>query len=501
MTAIRRSAVLLLVLLWTASPAAQATPAQTGIVQLTKILQDPRRCDQALATLGVIADKELAPLLAGATASESEARRLVAMSAMARLGREPARPALLTRLRGDPNPMVQGKALALLLNLQAVEADDIRMALRLEDQHVRCLAARALVAGGSGYMATATLRELAAADEKKVAIGIKAMARLSLLAAGDTSQMAYLRSLIRHKKHPPELRELLAAQITRDKITAALPLARELAELAEDTEGKLMAYEAVSTASPTDASDLTQAIRASSSPVFQVRLLELLAVRPDAKAHLEGLAGQPGVLGEVVRFELARGTLDQATTEAAMKALADEQPVAVAYVLSRARKDVDQHGRKAACYIPALLKSIQLANPESANLTADHYRAGRAVAMLVDIGTPQALAAVKALLPGKFDNRTRAVALGLTESKNPAVCELAKPLLTSPYPELSWRAGMVLGVFADPAATDYLHGIVTHPDDYPDEKVVLAAWFLAKIEHVAEPAAVQLGQMLRTSAR
>jgi hypothetical protein len=507
-----RSIVSTLVLLALCCPAsAQSAASESGIVFLTGLLRKPAKVDQVLATLGVIADPELAPLLAGASAAGPASQRLTALSALSRLGADLARPPLLACFRTDDDPLVKGKALALLLNLKAIEPDEIRTALKLTDPHVRCLAARALVAADKGHMALATLNELA--DEKTripgpkdtkipMPLGVRAMAKLSLLATGDGSQLAVLRKLVQDPANPPELRELLAAQITRDKIAAALPLARELADLAVDNEGKLLAFEAISTASPNDPTDLIQAIKGSSNVVFQVRLLELLAVRADALASLAALAGQSAPIGDLIAFERSRQALDPTTTQAAFKAMADEQPVTISYVLSRARKDIDQTKGKAVCYVPVLIKCIQLAGTETPDMLPEHHRAGRAAAMLADIATPEALAALKGFLPAnKFDNRTRAVAAGLLESKSPAACDVITPLLASPYPELAWRAGMILGLGGRESARGYLTDVVTHPDASLDEKVVMAVWFLAKLDRVAKPTAVKLGQMMRTSGR
>ncbi|MCY2926724.1 MAG: hypothetical protein NT031_15055, partial [Planctomycetota bacterium] len=335
-----------------------------------------------------------------------------------------------------------------------------------------------------------------------IPLGVRAMARLALLATGEAAQMAPLQALVRDRTQPAELRELLAAQITRDKITQALPLARELADLATDNESKLLAFEAISTASPNDPTDLIQAIKGSTNLVEQIRLLELLAVRADARTGLAALAGQTGPVGDVVAFEQSRLAMDLSTTQAAFKAMGDEQPVTISYVLSRARKDVDQFKGKAACYVPVLVKCIQLAGPETRDMQPEHHRAGRAAAMLADIATPEALEALKGFLPPeKFDNRTRAVAAGLLESKSPAACDAVTPLLHSPYPELAWRAGVILGLAGRESARAYLADIVTHPDASQDEKVVMAVWFLAKLDHVAKPTAVKLGQMMRTTGR
>ncbi|MCY2932392.1 MAG: hypothetical protein NTV86_23435 [Planctomycetota bacterium] len=506
-----RTAVSILFSLALALPAAAQTASEAGMARLIALLKKPAKTDQVIATLGVIADPDLAPLLAGACAGGPASQRLTALSALARLGPEAARGPLLACFQTDPDPIVKGKALALLLNLKAVEPAEIRTALRLDDPHVRCLAARALVAAGKGSVAIATLNELAAdkatyPDPKgariAVPLGVSAMSRLALLAAGEPSQLAPLQALIRDRKQPAELRQLLSAQITRDKITVALPLARELVDLADDDESKLLALESVSAASPNDPTDLIEAVKKSTGLLFRIRLVELLAVRPDAPAALSALADQTGPTADVIAFERSRAALDQTTTQAALKAIADEQPVTISYVLSRARKDVDQFKARAACYLPVLVKCIQLAGPETRDLLPEHHRAGRAAAMLADIGTPEALAALKGFLPpDKYDNRTRAVAAGLLESKSPAACDAVAPLLTSVYPELAWRAGVILGLNGRESSRAYLTDIVTHPDQHPDEKLVMAAWFLAKLDRTARPWAVQIGQMLRTATR
>ena len=98
-----RTAVSILLSLALALPAAAQSASEAGMGYLTALLRKPAKTDQVLATLGVIADPDLAPLLAGASAAGPASQRLTALSALARLGPEAARGPLLACFQTEAN--------------------------------------------------------------------------------------------------------------------------------------------------------------------------------------------------------------------------------------------------------------------------------------------------------------------------------------------------------------------------------------------------------------
>lgn len=487
----RKAIALVLCLLPPAVAAAQ--PSLKAMAYLTQALRDPKRSAKALTALRAAWDKDLTPLFVALTSNSNVKYRRFAVAALAGQDTPEVRAALLDRVRGDPDMLIRAEALVRLLNMKAIETKDIREALDTPDERIQCLAARGLVARKAGHLAVGTFKKLAASKTPEMA----AMARLGLLATGDEAQLAALRALLADKDTTPATRELLMGQITRDKITPALPLARLVAASDAADRIRLLAYEAVSTASPNDPSDLIEAIHATGSVPFRVQLLEVLAGRRDAREHLEKLAAVKGPIGLLCRFELARPARD-ATTRVAAKAAAETgHPIVMAYMLSKARKDIDENPKRAACYVPALLACVRSIDPLAEQIGAEHYRATRATAMLLDIGTPEAMGPLREILAGRFNMMTRSVAAGLFDTENPAVCELARPLLDSAYPELAWRGAMTLGKFARSAAQDFLADIVDNRATYRTEKVALASWFLLKIDKVAKSTVAELARRIK----
>ena len=127
----------------------------------------------------------------------------------------------------------------------------------------------------------------------------------------------------------------------------------------------------------------------------------------------------------------------------------------------------------------------------------EHNRLAVAATVLADIGTPEGMNAIKEVLAGRYGAAVRAVAAGLRWSKNPAVCELAKPLLASPYLELAEDAALTLGAFGDFRAADSLNAILVRRQAHAPTLVTLAAWYLLKIDHATATAVQDLVKNVR----
>ena len=99
--------------------------------------------------------------------------------------------------------------------------------------------------------------------------------------------------------------------------------------------------------------------------------------------------------------------------------------------------------------------------------------------------------------PGRHDARARAVLAGLRWSKIRAVCDLVRPLLKSPYHDLSTDAAMTLGRFGDDAATEHLQNILAHAAQEQPPLVTLACWYLLRIHAQARAAAEELAKTVK----
>ena len=168
----------------------------------------------------------------------------------------------------------------------------------------------------------------------------------------------------------------------------------------------------------------------------------------------------------------------------------------MAYVLDRAGQDANSLGAKADFYTPALLAFIRSVEPHPRVMEKEHFLAAGATEQLVKIGTPAAMGGLKAILSERATAITRSVAAGLLRAKDPKTIELVRPLLQSPYSELSLDAALLLGQFGDPSARPKLQNILAQADQQPPTLVVLASWYILKIDKQADAAVAQLAKLV-----
>ena len=474
--------------------AARAQDAAAGAkAWLSAALDDPKKADAVLAALRVSNDRDAAPIFGALTRSGDRRSRLAATAAIARLAPQESVPYLLERLQQDTLHAVRAEALAHLLEMKAISPEQLQAALLVDDDNVRCLAARGLLRQGRKDQAGPALRKLAQSKDLPTAC----MSRMSLLGMGEPSHLEPLSQALLDGATPDAVLTLMLQQVADEKIRPAGELAQAITQSARPITVRVMAYRAVSALSATPASTLAQAIGQTREITLQVHLVNLLSAAPDNQEALAGLAGGEGTAAALARLELARSRKDPPLDKAASAALALGHPVVIDYVLDRCAKDITALGEKADAYTPALLGFIRATNSDSREMGAVHVRTARAATLLCDLGTPAALAGVKELVNARHTTVAQAVAAGMRWSKNKAVCEIARPLLTNPYRNVAVDAALTLGMLGDVAAAGPLRELVARGDREQPSLMTLACWYLLKIEGQTAQTARELAKQIK----
>ncbi|MCJ7544207.1 MAG: HEAT repeat domain-containing protein [Phycisphaerae bacterium] len=472
------TAAVLLCIALAGEPACSDTPeAPAPQDALRALLGDPTTADATLAALAATGDRELLPVFAAAAKTGDRARRMLAVSAAAKLAGKGAADILYDRLRHDEADEVRSEALVQLISLEAVSNDQLTQLLQANDPTLRCLAARALVRAGQAGPALQTLKALAGSADPTLA----GLARLTLLSTGEMEQLAPLAEVMRNPSAPPQLLSMLLGQITEDRIASAAELARELAVGTDAIPLKVRAYRAAATAGAGGRALLAQTIADSTGTVLRVQLLHLLADLPDPQEQLQSLARGDDAVGLLARLELARGAGGEPASQAARAAVALGHTVVIDYVLDRARGDLAERGKGADFYVPALVAIVQSARADSPVMLDEHTQAAQAAELLGELATDEATRALTAILSGPYNAQVRAVAAGLLRCKNKAACEWTAALLNSPYEELCTDAALTLGQHADHRAAAALSDILRQGRRHPPELTALAGWYLARI--------------------
>lgn len=490
----RRIPRILVAFVLSAAAAARAgSPARIATAWLADALEDPQKIPPVLTALRTVGDEEVIGLLAALSASSDKRTRLRATAALGQIGKPQAIPALRERLNRDPQMAVRAEALAHLLERKALSVEQLQEALKIPDENVRCMAARALARMGKGQLGADVLRRLTGSTDP----GTAALSRMSLLGLGDASQLPALKRILSDPKTPQSLLGLLMEQAAAEKILWAQPLAVQIAETGGSGPLKLLGYKAIAALSPQAALVLRDGIRSAKGAVLRIHLLHALASCEGARPHLEALSRQEGVLGALARFELVRPSGGVEAARAALKALAFGHPVVAEYLLNRAEKDSGRDMAFTAFYPPVLLEIVRSVDTNPRKMGKQHICAAKCVTLLTKLNHPQGLRGLKTLLAGRHSAIVLTVAAGLRWSKNPAVCELALPLLNSAYEELLIDAAMALGYFGRAEATKALLGIVRSANRHRVELVAMACWYLLKIEKQQAQAVAQLVRRIK----
>jgi HEAT repeat protein len=452
---------------------------------LTRALGDASRVHATVSALATTDDAALAPLLAALSRSGDKSVRLLATTALRGIEAEEATAALRQRLAKDPSMGIRAEALLALLARRAMSDDQLLEALDIPDEPIRSIAARELLRRKRAEEATGVLEKLAASGDAATA----AMAKMALLGAGHRQHLPDLRALITRPQTSDDLVAMILGQIAQERIAAAAPLAAAVADSDRPRDVRLRAYRALAAVAPDAAATIHQAITKSRRLGFRVRLLRMLASVPGSAAQLASLQREKGAVGALARLEVSPAAdAAKAASKAAREAVATGHPIVVEYVLNRAERDAAAGDKPPAVYVPALLAVMRSA-PASGEMGAAHMRAARAVTLLVDIGTAEAVAGVKQRLAGRYSSAVRAAAAGLLKAKGAAAGDLARSLLDSPYPELANDAVLMLGRLGDKTVEKRLADLVAAGSRHGPTMAALASWYLLKMRGQAADAA------------
>ncbi len=489
-------------LLWFASLAAAQTPAvppaavATARDYLQNALADETLRIIALSGLRSTGDAELLPLFEAQMRRSDREGRLLAAAMAGKVAGELAAPALQERLRSDPVMAVRAEALVQLLLLKAVTTPQLQAAMTLEDEGLASLAARALVQRGKGALAMPTLQKLAASHDSDTA----AYAKMSLFGLGDTPQIRknQLRTILLDPKTSNRLLMGLLNQIRDENIKDAREVAQYLTDPKYPRIVRVQAYMTLADLLPSASKTLTGAILAKNSDLFRVNLLRILAEQSDAKYWLDDLARRGDLLGAVARFELARPGGGPAAERALRELVIDlGHPILIEYALNRMRSDVEKRPDRAAFYVEPMLQVLRSADLPAAGMTPQHDRLALLVELLANVGTPPAMAGLREILAGPSSPTKMLTAGALYRSTNPAVCDLARPLLSSALTEHRLYAALTLARHGDRDAVAALLDVQAHADTHRPDVLTLTNWYLLKLSGDAQSAVQVLAEKVK----
>ncbi|MFA6134022.1 MAG: HEAT repeat domain-containing protein [Phycisphaerae bacterium] len=489
----RRLLTLTLLLAAATAGAQTSAPTTQAMDYLRGMLSNPSARLAALEAFQTTQDKDLLPIFVAVAQKGETPQRLQALGIMADLGGAAAVPVLQERLKNDPQSLAKAEALARLVVLKGVTAEQLTELLKSEDEVIRCIAARALIKQGLFTQASPALTALTGSSDLTTA----SLARMSLLGAGDKTRAAELDKTLADPNTPAFILSMLMEQIVEEKIAPAADLAKRLAENAPSVPVKIRACRALAAVSPSAAGVLLDAIQKNDQTVFRLQLLRTLADLSDGKAQLQTLAAGNDPVALLARFELARAAGGAEATVAANAAIAPGHRVVLEYFLDAAAKDIAASPAKAEFYVPALAELIRSTDPNATVIKFQHSYAVKAATLLADLGSEQALKVLAAFLTGPYNATQRSVAAAMAWSKNPAVCPMMRPLLASPYEDLSTDAALSLGRLGDAAAKPALEEILANPNRYSRQLSALAGWYLIKMSGQSPAAVKELADSIK----
>ncbi len=486
-------------LLLLAGPAiAQEVTAATAQTHLADLLnEDVRTTGGVLLALRGTRDPSLAPVYQAALNHKDKGIRAAALQGLDQLLEAKAAPIMLEVLNSEADISLRAGAMAFLLERDALSTEQLAQAAKIPDERIQRLAGNALARKGAAEQARPILTELLKSTDP-VTVN---MARLSLIKAGDTRHVPAVQETIRNPDTKPADLATMLQQIREEQI---YPVAQAVAYATTDEhpEGiRILAYSTLAKVAGNAAELLSGAIDAGERTGYKVRLLNILAEQKDVGPTLNKYAKEEGLFGTLATFEAARvGGNAQAARDAALAAVKTDVPLATDYVLSRAEEDVHDEtpATGADLYVPALVYVINQAPADTRRLTRAHARAARSAAILVDLATPAAEAALTKILSGRYAGPKRMAAAGLLPAKvNDLAVKLAKPMLDSPYQPLATDAMLTLARADQSAALPKLKDVLKHAGRHPPEMRALASWYIIRLEGDPKTAASTVAKTLK----
>ncbi|MBI5723010.1 MAG: hypothetical protein HZA50_03550 [Planctomycetes bacterium] len=504
---------ILFALLAAATAAAAQSPARPPVDDsptiaskyLAGAVNDSAKVEETLIALKALQDKDLMPLWIALTRSGNRNLRMLGVITAGQTPTPECGPVLWERVKSETERTIRAEALVQMINGKLISNQQLVEALQIDDNNIKCIAAKALVLAGQGQTAEPILRKLADLpiptaidrtneDDNKV---VSCMARMTLFGMGDKDQIGKLRDILLNPSTKPEILTLILDQISEQKITGAAQVADYIARGEFPDWLRVKAYITYSQVGSSPAQTLLQAMQASQLVRFRVSLLETLSNMPDAKPQMEELAkDKDQIIQLLARFDLSRPAGGKAAADAAWEALSLGHLIVIDYVLDKIEKDVTQLGAKADYYTPTLLKYVNSIAPTT-EMTKEHIRVANATTILANLGTPAALAGLKKNLSENISTKVRAVSAGIIHAQNPAVCDIIRPLLASPHEGLAVDAALALGKYGDKAIEDVFHPILIRPHRYRPEQVAAASWYIIKAYKQQEQALKAVIQQIK----
>jgi HEAT repeat protein len=440
--------------------------------------------DDALAGIAALAatneDEQLKWMFLALARSDRKEVRLFTVTAIPSALGSAGDVILADRLRKDALMSVRSEAMAQLVTRDAAPLGVLREAILIDDDTIQLMAAKALARNGELIAAKDTLETLTQSSDPDLA----ANARLALFEAGDDTQLPPLQSYMTSADTSPLGIELLLSQIRNQDTERAAPLVEAVLAM-EDISPTLavQAYRAMVVTDHQATLKIARAISDTDNPNLKVMLFTILAEQPDAMRHLERFATDDNALiRSLAEFELARLSNNESAPDIISTVFRKKTPLLTGYIFHRASEDVRNDDPNVGMYVPGLIAQMLAANPEADTMGLDHVKAAQAATMLSDIGTPDAMDALKDVLSESHNARVRAVAAGMLHSQNVEVCELMVPLLDSPYSELWTDAALVLGRFGDLRAEASLQRIIENSSRHGPLMSTQACWYLIKLD-------------------
>lgn len=480
------AALMLLVL-----PAAAQTRFDP-LAALKEALADETKAGPTLLALRATDDKDLIVLLKACAQSGDRKLRLFATTSLAQLAGADATEFLMERLYSDTSMVVRAEALVQLMGLKAMGIEQYRQAMKMDDESIRCIAARALIQKGQLDQARETLKQLAQSKDLATA----SMARLALLTETNDELARQIKQTFDDPKTSEDVLALLLEQIAEEKISAAGSLVKPMMTSAPTTFLCVRACRAYAAIAPEAPKELGQLLAKSDDLIFRVQLVRVIAENANLRPILEQAAKGSDPAAILARMELQRPGGSKLAA-LAQEAMASEHPIVIDYVLSAAAKDTKEHPDQAGQYVQALLKFVNSVPTNPDNMMRIHHRAAAAVKILADSGDPQARQGLAQIMAQPYDAVVRATVTGLGKSTNQAtVCDLSRPLLKSPYRDLRVDAAMNLGRFGDKDAMATLEEAAAGAAQSPLLRAI-ACWYCIKISGQGKTAAAELAKLVK----
>lgn len=454
-----------------------------------------------LATIKGTDEKEALSIFVALGQSKDDALRRLAPQGIMDLADEDQAAKLLRSFLDDSNPSIRSETLIYLSRLDALSAQDLVPQLQSDSYDLKCIAARCLVKMGQGQLARETLEALAytgAEIRGEPDLATRVMSATALLAMGQQRYHDPLKKKLTSPRTSGSVQLLALAEMEDLAVTAGVDIAEAIGrDDRMELRVRLQAYKTLLKTAPEGPKRLVKEILTAEDMIVP-HLLHLLVEQGQDPEAIRMLAGRPGLLGTLARFERARaGASSQDVARLAGVVLEINQPIAIEYVLGRARKDLEENKPYAKAYDGPLLKLLESIREAGTPRGPDVQILQQTVALLADIATDRALLKLQHIFSERYDAFQATAASGLPRARNEPVTVIARHLLKSPYERISTYAAFTMGKFAKPQAAKPLRSIVSQPERYRLSLRILAGWYLLKIDGQSASGADAIGRMVR----